>query len=65
MPGKYYSNYTKAVLNRFSDAFYRLVICVFILEIFFMSVLTNLSLFQMIHFKNFYDETVLNNRIAS
>ena len=63
--GKQYSYYTKAVLNRFSDAFYRLVICVFILKIFFVSVLTNLSLLQMVHFQNFYNETVMNNRIAS
>ena len=63
--GKQYSYYTKAVLKRFSDAFYRLVICVFILEIFFMSVLINLSLFQMVHFQTFYSETVMHNRIAS
>ena len=42
-----------------------LVICSFILEIFFMSVLTNLTLFQMVHFQNFYNETVLNNKIAN
>ena len=63
--GKQYSYYTKALLNRFPDNFYRLVICVLVLEIFFMSVLTNLSLVQMVHFQNFYNETVMNNRIAS
>ena len=70
--GKQYSYYTKAVLNRFSDAFYRFVICIFILKISFfsfffilMSVLTNFSLFQMVHFQIFYNETVVNNRIAS
>ena len=30
-----------------------------------MSVLTNLSLFQMVHFQNFYNEAVMNNRIAN
>ena len=63
--GKQYSYYTTALLNRFSDAFYRLVVRVFILEIFFMSVFTNLSLFQVVHLQIFYDETVMNNRIAS
>ena len=30
-----------------------------------MSVLTNLNLFQMVYFQNFYNETVMNNKIAS
>ena len=30
-----------------------------------MSVLTNLNLFQMVHFQDFYNETVMKNRIAS
>ena len=42
-----------------------LVTCAFIIEIFFVLVLTNLSLFQMVHFQNFYNETVMNDRIAS
>ena len=42
-----------------------LVICAFIIEIFFVLVLTNLSLFQMVHFQSFYNETVMNDRIAS
>ena len=41
---------TKAVLNRLSDDFYRLVVCTVILQIFFMSVLTNLNLFRMVYF---------------
>ena len=61
---KEYSYDTKVLLNRFSDAFSRLVKCFFILEVFFMSVLTNLSLFQIVHFQNFYNETVMDNRIA-
>ena len=56
---------TKAVLYSFSDVFYRLVIFVFIYKIFFMSVLTNLRLFQIDHFQSFYNETVMNNRIAN
>ena len=54
----------KAVLNRLSDDFYRLVVCTVILQIFFMSVLTNLNLFRMVYFQHFHIETVVNSRIT-
>ena len=38
-----------------SDAFYRLVICAFVLELLiFSSVSTNLSLFRKVHFQKFF-----------
>ena len=57
----------KAVLNRLSDAFYRLAIFAFFLEIFFflMSVLTNVSLFGKIHFQNFCNETAMLAKVSN
>ena len=34
-------------------------------DIFLMSVLSNLSLFRMVHFQRFHNETGVNNRVAS
>ena len=52
----YWHYCTKTVLNRFSDAFYRLAICTFILEILtFLDISFGKS--QTAHFQNFHIET--------